>query len=284
MQTQDIIEVRYGSTYTFTYFKEQNNTIITPSTAKISIYDLDGTLIVNEASMTITSGVCTYVWNSSGYEVGMNYKVMYTISGYNPVVRLFDIVKYPFINDVTDDDLFIEYEALRSNMFEDSSLSQSGTTTTLVDLNRTEANDHWNGGSIEIYQGQLVYQRKVTDFVLSTNTVTFTPALPSAVTTNSYTIRQSYQDDINNAARKLQLHFRSLEKRAYLVIDNYMLKDLIVFEVLKKYFFGNIKQDGDEYSIKYKHYAAMYNSTLESLKLVYDENNDGEILVIQSVR
>ena len=166
---------------------------------------------------------------------------------------------------------------MKSNIYEDSSIAQSGTTTTLVDFNRAEKDDHWKGGEIEIYQGQEIYVRKITGSTLSTTTITFTPAIPVATTTESYTIRQSYQEEINTAGRKVQLYFKSLEKRAYLVIDSYTLKQLIIYEVLKQYFFQNIKTNDDEQSIKYEKYSNDYKSTLESLKLVYDNDNDGLI-------
>ncbi len=279
MQTQDLIEIQKDSTYTFTHFIESKNQPIIPSTANIIITNSGGISILTSTAMTIdgTTGVCTYAWDSTGQDVAMNYIVTYELDSYNPVVRLFDIMLYPFINNVTDYDLFNEYKGLKTNDYEDSSNAQSGTTTTIVDINRAEKDDTWNGGQVEIYQNQQVYTRTVADYVLSTNTVTFSPAVPDAVTTESYTIRQSYQNSINSAGSKVQLYFKTLEKRAYLVMDSYTLKQLIIYEVLKQYFFHLIKDDSDEYSIKYKHYVSMYQTQLESLKLVYDENADGVI-------
>lgn len=278
METQDLIEVRKDSTYTFTHFIESQNNLIVPSTATIVITDSAGTSLLSSTAMTISAaGVCTYAWDSSGVDVGMNYLVTYQLDSYEPVIRLFDIMCYPFVNNVTDSDLFAEYRGLKSNSYENSGIAQSGSTTTLVDVNRAEKDNHWKGGQIEIYQGQSVLVLDIVSSVQSTNTITFTPTLSTAVTTENYTIRQSYQEDINTAGKKVQLYFKSLEKRAYLVIDSYTLKQLIIYEVMKQYFFENIKANDDEQSIKYNHYATMYKSTLESLKLVYDNDSDGVI-------
>lgn len=279
MENIDMLEVREGSTYTFTHFIESKNTPIVPTTANISIYSKDGSTILSSTAMTIAAptGICTYAWDSTGIEVGTNYIVKYELDSYNHVIRIFDIMKYPFINNVTDDDLFAEYKGLKTNLYETSSNAQSGTTSTIVDKNRFERDDHWNGGVIEIYQNKEIYVRKITDFVLSTNTITFSPTIPNAITTESYTIRQSFQDDINYAGNNVQLHFKNLEKRAYLIVDSYTVKKLIVYEVLKQYFFENMKETNDEYGIKYKHYADKYKTLMESMKLVYDLNEDGII-------
>jgi len=69
--------------------------------------------------------------------------------------------------------------------------ADSGTTTTVVDTERTETlTDHWVPGMIVFTSGSLSGQsRYITGFNTSTDTITFTPALLTAVTTESYEIR-----------------------------------------------------------------------------------------------
>jgi len=69
--------------------------------------------------------------------------------------------------------------------------ADSGTTTTVVDTERTETlTDHWVPGMIVFTSGSLSGQaRYITGFNTSTDTITFTPALLSAVTTETYEIR-----------------------------------------------------------------------------------------------
>ncbi len=57
----------------------------------------------------------------------------------------------------------------------------SGSTTTMVDSNRTEADDYWNGASIQVETSSGTWEEAtVTDFVASTDTITFSPAMSAA--------------------------------------------------------------------------------------------------------
>lgn len=68
--------------------------------------------------------------------------------------------------------------------------ADSGTTTTLVDAARTEADtDYWKGCWLLITSGTAVNQvRLITGFNATTDTITFAPALTQAITTNTYEI------------------------------------------------------------------------------------------------
>lgn len=68
--------------------------------------------------------------------------------------------------------------------------SDSGTTTTMVDAARTEADtDYWAGDIILFTSGTIYGQaRVITGFVPATDTITFTPATTQAVGTHSYEI------------------------------------------------------------------------------------------------
>lgn len=76
--------------------------------------------------------------------------------------------------------------------------ADSGTTTTLTDTGLNQANtDHWVGQTLVIGSGAMSgMTRRITAFNPATDTITFSPALPSAVTTESYVIIPfSYADD-----------------------------------------------------------------------------------------
>jgi len=278
MLTQTFIEIEYGSTYTFTYFKEVKNTSVIPSAAKISIYGSDNSIIIENQDMTIdgSTGVCTYDWDSAGYSVGRNYSVKYILDGGNPVVRFFDIYLYPFINDVTDDDLFNVNKSIRDDTWGKAGAAESGTTSTLVDSVLSGYDDgYWTGGIITIYQGDRIEERKITNFVKSTGTITFSPLLSTAVNTNTYEIRKSYQDKILLAGEMVQNDFRRQNKRAYLLIDHYQVKWLIIYKFFEEYFGDLIKEEGDEYEKQSIRYGNKYRSDMETMTMVYDENEDG---------
>ena len=71
-----------------------------------------------------------------------------------------------------------------------SGTSDSGTTTTMVDSARSESDDdYWNGSWILFTSGNISGQcRRITDFVASTDTITFEPATTQAVNTQTYEI------------------------------------------------------------------------------------------------
>lgn len=64
--------------------------------------------------------------------------------------------------------------------------ADSGSTTTLVDAALTQADDYWNGGYITITAGPNYGEtRIVLDFVAGTDTVSWTTAMPKAITSSS---------------------------------------------------------------------------------------------------
>lgn len=71
-----------------------------------------------------------------------------------------------------------------------SGTSDSGTTTTMVDAARTEADtDYWTGDIILFTSGTIANQaRVITAFDPATDTLTFTPATTQAVATQTYEI------------------------------------------------------------------------------------------------
>ena len=71
-----------------------------------------------------------------------------------------------------------------------SGVADSGTTTTMVDAARTEADaDYWKGALIVFTSGAIAGQsRVITGFTPGTDTITFAPALTQAVGTETYEI------------------------------------------------------------------------------------------------
>ncbi len=81
--------------------------------------------------------------------------------------------------------------AVLSDMLKDGVVgtADSGTSTTIVDSARTEANDRWNGSMIVITSGASAGQaRIITDFVASSDTITFAPAVTTNLNTETYVI------------------------------------------------------------------------------------------------
>ena len=67
--------------------------------------------------------------------------------------------------------------------------SDSGSSTTMVDAVRTEADDVWNGCWIMSTSGATINQiRLITNFVASSDTMTFAPAMTASIGTSTYEI------------------------------------------------------------------------------------------------
>ncbi len=65
--------------------------------------------------------------------------------------------------------------------------ADSGSSTTMVDNALTQADDYWKGATIRFTDGTLSGQsRVITDFVASSDTVTFSPPVTTAVVTHTY--------------------------------------------------------------------------------------------------
>ena len=65
--------------------------------------------------------------------------------------------------------------------------ASSGTTTTLVDSSLTDSDDRWNGSLLVFRTGtNQGYTAVITDFDAASDTLTFAPAVPNAVTTEGY--------------------------------------------------------------------------------------------------
>lgn len=67
--------------------------------------------------------------------------------------------------------------------------SDSGSTTTMVDASRTEGDDAWNDAGLVFTSGANFGRMVlVTDFDAASDTCTFTPAVPTGVTTELYVL------------------------------------------------------------------------------------------------
>jgi hypothetical protein len=70
-----------------------------------------------------------------------------------------------------------------------SGTCDSGSTTTCVDANLTESDNHWHNQRIRFTSGSITGQTvRITDFDAASDRITFEPAVNAAVTTNTYDI------------------------------------------------------------------------------------------------
>ncbi len=279
------IEIREDSQYTFTYEKIRSDLPQLITTATIAVFDPEGNEMVAETDMSIAINVATYNQDFSidptdlEFELGQNYKVVYNIDG-EVIVYLFDIVRYPFVNPVSDQDLINENPVVRLGVNEAKGKANSGSTTTIVDTERTEVNQHWYGGQLEVLpldDADQITKHQVDDYDKPTNTLTFTPARSVAVTTENYVLRRSYKAQIDLAGEKVTEDLNKNAKRIYLLLDSTQCKRLVIYKFFETYFQSKREATDDKNDLQFKYYAEKYGAELNTIKLDYDADDDGII-------
>ncbi len=142
----------------------------TPTTAGVP--EVDITFIAGAAVSTTTAQLGVNVVNAAGTAWG---------SG---AITAASIAAGAIDADALASDAVTEIRSLASGT------SDSGTTTTMVDAVRTEADtDYWKGALIVFTSGAIAGQaRVITGFNAATDTITFAPATTQAVATQTYEI------------------------------------------------------------------------------------------------
>lgn len=281
------LEVQDKTTsFTFTYSKVVNNLPVTITSAKIIIYNNAGTVLVNEVTLTPVGNTASHTVNFSvdpdqlTWTIARNFKAEFNIDG-QFIPQLFDIVKYPFINHVVDEDLFNEAEELKENATAEVGEADSGSTTTLVHADLNEVDDFWNGGLAKIWKDaadKKITEHDITDFDKATNTITFTPArIDPVVSGDNYALRRSYQNDINRAGDLVKEDLLKRKQRAYLVLDDYQLKNLTLYKTLERYFGARKKGEEDIFTDRYNYFKGLYDTAYETIPLNYDADEDGNL-------
>ena len=105
-----------------------------------------------------------------------------------------------------------------------------GSTTTLIDTARGEADDFWNNSWVYISDttdnaAPIGQEALCTDFAAATDTLTFTPAMTAAVGSgDTYELRRyfsatSINGEINNVLEEMQVHFPVLTEDETTVVQ-----------------------------------------------------------------
>ncbi len=272
--------------FTFTSYVNDIQTNITAAT--IVIKNPGGTELVASVAMsgtgtpTVTHTEDLSASPSAGeWEIARNYIAVLTIDGIDHI-QLLDIVRYPFINEVNIDDLRNENrDALDIGGSKIEGTADSGSTTTVVDSTKVGA-DTFAGGAIEIYPADNSERstfHTVDSFTSGTGTFTFSPARDDAVATNQYTVRRSYDEDITRAGDLVKSDLWKKTQRAYLILDNTQVRDMIVYKFFERLFIKRRKAISDDNSdhIQYLYYRDQFNNEYDGLPLAYDSDDDGII-------
>lgn len=283
------LEVREDSTYTFSHEKIVSNvpTLIESATARIldrngSVLQASTTMDLSGSAVNIASLTVDFSDDPSTsltYARARNYRIEMTIDNviYN---YFFDIVRYPFVNLVTDQDLIDENSMLADGIAEEEGDATDGSSTSIIDTNRLESDDFWNGGKVTIFPIEdtgSIEERLITNFIKDTGTIVFDPAITTPVTTEHYLLRKSYQSLITRAGNIVKDDIASAKEKAYLMIDSSQVNRLIIYKALEKYLIPIRKEKDDQYDIMIQEYREQYNKLFLSIPLIFDQDDSGSI-------
>lgn len=278
------IEIKEDSTYIFSFTKYENDIESNISTATISTKTPSGTEILSTTAMTISGGTATYSLDTSAsdsYKIDRNFQAILTIDD-NTHVRLFDIVKYPFINEVTIIDLQKENRsALELAGFKKEGEAESGTVNTALDSSFI-GSETYVGGEIEIYpidNSEITQRFDITAFNDTTGQFSFAPDRDNAVTTNRFQVRRSFAEEIEQAGDIVQSDLWKRDQRAYLILDNTQVNRMITYKFFELLFAKRRTSlnDDDRDNVQYNYYRDLYNTEYNGLPLAYDQNENGSI-------
>ena len=257
--------------------------LLVPSSGTISIY-LDNTEEVSASSVTVaSSGVCSYIPGSavtSDYQENGRAEWSLNFAGYNKkYVQLFDVVQYPILSLITDDDLISECFEVQSQKYMAHGTADSGSTSEVVDAElRDYADDHWKGGSIEIVAGTNSGDwRTVSTSDRETGKVTVSEDFSSSITgTSEYVLRRTFQREIDRAFEDMCADISARGYRPALIIGSEDLKPAHICLMLSKVCRSLAKGPDDVWWARADLYAERYTATMSAMKWQYDSDEDKE--------
>ena len=254
-----------------------------PSSAVITIYDDGGNEKVAETVANIgADGTMSYTVSSSvADDVYYNWKAIwkFVVNG-KTIYRstIFYIVNQILTNPVVDSDIIDYAPFLKGKNYSQVFTADGGSTTTIVSVQLTQEDDYWNGGEAEIVGGTNYGEiRKITDFVVSTNTLT-TELFSSAIdATSKVKVVRTFKKEIDRAFERFELDMKNRGIYIDRIIDNEQVKEYIIVLALH-YICDNFSTDPvDNWKAKAEGYEKDYNSLLNVAVFDYDDDDDGNI-------
>lgn len=268
-----------------------------PTSASISISNNSGTAVITSQPVVIDStGTLSYTLAAGSVTEARNYRanLTYTVAGVEKnVAYLYDVVKYPLRNEVSDADLFIHLNELRDKIREKTaSTTSTGGLNYLVCSSLKNDFKDYTGGFITISltatdSTTVNHEAKIISWSQSTGTCTFSPSYTSTIASGTvFSIRPSFEPYILNAfnnfvlrdiRNKVYRYNTSLTSVAGGYIDSTAVNTLTIFKTLELYCFSQVESENDKWDVRYKAYAKSYADEFAKMCEPFDKDNDGNI-------
>lgn len=261
-----------------------SNRPLIPTTAKITLYDPEGAVLQAQADGTVSAtGEMTYSLTATHTtDADLNYKALweYVVDGTTYYeTQLFDVVKSVLSIPITDDDIYGELESLRKANFQATGTATAGATGSITDTKRTEINNYWKGGTVEILAGTGIGQKRdITEFVQSTGVASVTPNWATTPSTDSvYVMVKSFTTKIEQCFKKLETMLYDKGKRHELILESSQIEFPLLYMVVHFICLDLLKEADDKWSILATKYWEKFETAFSSMKLEYDEDESGAI-------
>jgi hypothetical protein len=278
-------EIEVDKAYTFSWKLYRNAIQITPTSATVTITNNSGGSVQTGSGTIGSGGTVTYELTAANNDtIDENYKALLSYvynSATTTQAELFDVVKQPIVNLVTDTDLYVYLDDLRRKLYTFSGESDNTGNLNVIQDDALKSDDRtWAGGKVEIYiSDTIVHSANVTAFDSTTGNISFSPAYSSTVASSvKYVIRDSYTPQITLAFDD-HVHptLRKKIKTTSGFLDSNVVKKLIVYKALENICFKNIEEDGDKWSLRYTRFQDEYNAELSRFNEAYDYDEDGNM-------
>jgi len=285
-------EIQVSKNHIFTWQFYQNGLQIIPTSGTITITDKAGTAIVSAAAVTVSAtGDVSYTFLAAANNtIDTNFKIIlsyiYATLTYTQFY-LFDVVRCPVINQISDEDLFVHLAELRDRVKDKTVPSSATGTTVTTTASALRANNvDYTGGFLSIYYvdsagcGSVTqHDARVTAYSKTTGAITFTPAFTVAIPSGtSLSIRPSYQAYIDNAFNSYTIpDVRKVVGRAAGFIDSNVVNNMSIYKSLEIYCFSQVETLEDKWSIRATRYRELYAEQLNKMQEAYDVNGDGNM-------
>lgn len=267
---------------TFRAYVYENNRIVVPSSATITVYK-PGTseVLISATTMTVAAdGLLSYALTTTHNDVAdENYKVVvaYIVSAVTYYATFFyDVVNSKLSIVITDDDVINELPQLKDNGYVVHGVIDSGSTTTIVDAElKRYSDDYFTGGLATNLTNDET--REITDFVSSTGTVT-TATMTANDAADKYLLQRSFTKEIARAFEKLEDLLKQAGRRAHLVLDAYDVREVHILMSVAEICKGMITSEGGSmWSYFFELYDKRGYALFNKLNLKYDDSKDGYV-------
>lgn len=206
----------------------ENNRVIMPGSALITVWGPGGNKLIDNAVMSVGSdGLLSFNLSQVDNEyAGLNYRAVIAYA-YNDSVSyatlFYDVVNSKLLKVVTDEDVVSELPQLRDNGWRERGVAEGGSASSITDSGlKRYGDDYFTGGLA--YSVDKDETREIKGFASATGTVITGDFSAAVAAGEKYVLTRSFSKEIQRAFEKMTERLERMGKRPHLVLDPYDLR------------------------------------------------------------